>query len=251
MNKVITKIGIGALAGTLLLSGVTGCVRRRDVETSATTETVGVEIANTEVRSWCEAAGETYFNGILKGTVNEIFPVVDTKNNPNIESVLYTYFDGVNKETWSYDFYRNIISKTQFVAAGFNYDAATATAQVEYRITIPDYQGTSADGELKYTLSLNFSYDSTNKVAVITNPAVVIDEYFRVAERDYVNYILADGDETLPAATIDETEPSVTATPTPTPTVETTKPSVDPTATETSVQPGPIDPEWSDDTGLE
>lgn len=234
----LIKTGVCAMSAVMLLGGIAGCQRRDAVQTTAAS-TISSEAANTTVRPICETAGQTFLEGILSMNYGQAVLVIDYESNKDAESKLYEFYDSISREIWSYDFFTSRLKDSQFVASNFVYDTAAGTAKIDYRITIPDYTGTTADGGLKYFITLNFKYDVTAGTALVTNPTDVIDGFYRVAERDYVNYIIKNSDTAFLTPTPAESEqlPTETTTTTTTAPSTTTVPP-EATASETFKTPG-------------
>lgn len=213
----LIKTGVCAMSAVILLGGIAGCQRRDAVQT--TTATVAVEDVNTVVRPLCENAGQTFMEGIISLDFAKAVSVIDYENHKDAESKMYLFYDTAARASWSYNFFVDRVSQAKFVASNFDYDPGSATALIDYRVSLPDYTGISADGEIKYTLSLTFKYDTTKNIAVVTNPEDAID-FYRAAERDYANFLIDHtdmsflSDETTP--TTEESAPTeTTAMPTP------------------------------------
>jgi len=194
MKNVLAKTGAIALTGVMLMTGAVGCKRRDAFNSQPSESSVNGAAESADIRAWCEKTGTTYMNSVIQMDFTGISSVVDYTKNSTAELQFYEYSDSVMQNGWSYDFYSSILHEATYVTTGFNYDPETAVAHLDYRISVPDYSATSADGAIKYTLGVDFNYDATAQTAFVSDPATAINNFYKVAERDYVNYILEKAD---------------------------------------------------------
>lgn len=218
LNKIIT----GVILLICLCANICSCKEKKQ-EAKETNESVSVN----EIKEACEACGDAYILSVLSFDFEAMADFSRLEDQNGVEDACYESFDLICEDDWGYEFLYSSLYQAQYSSSNFVYDEETNEAKLDYRISFADYSDEDGRSQLRYVVTLEFSYDESEEIAYITNPLASI-ELYENSYNDYNIYLLRNVvifpsvEEVTPTPTpVPPTPTPVPPTPTPEPVLET------------------------------
>lgn len=163
----------------MLIPCVCGCVVTDDTSPSET----GLTLA--ELESWCEEAGNEFFEGFLNRDYNKMATVSSVAFREEYED----FFEKQDKKVWLSTFYDNYLAGSQAISGTF-ISSANGVISLEYSIVCADYTSGNRNWLLMYKTTLTFDVNLNDRNAMVNNPEVIFELYNNMCN-DYTSHVAA------------------------------------------------------------